>query len=137
MHGGDGSVDYDVWHRCLAQFNASLTTNMTDAISSLQLISSVSKLYHHTVTVESNLRGRQDEVANDFLSAWSSEPLVLDKWFVAMACADVPDGVERVQSLREHPEFSLTNPNRARSLFGAFAVGCVMACSAQRYLCIK
>ena len=35
----------------------------------------------------------------------------------------LPDTLDRVRSLYEHPDFSLTNPNRVRALVGAFAAG--------------
>merc|ERR1712117_390588 len=39
------------------------------------------------------------------------------------ATADLPDVVQRVQALKDtHPDFSLTNPNRCRSLVAAFAL---------------
>jgi aminopeptidase N len=34
-----------------------------------------------------------------------------------------PDTVNRVRALMKHPAFTLTNPNRVRSLMGAFAAG--------------
>ncbi|HZV93675.1 MAG TPA: aminopeptidase N, partial [Caldimonas sp.] len=53
------------------------------------------------------------------------DPLVIDKWFSVQATAPERDGrvFERVRRLLAHPDFSLTNPNRARSLIGAFCNG--------------
>ena len=52
------------------------------------------------------------------------EPLVVDKWFAMQATAPERDGsvFARVQQLLRHPDFSLANPNRARSLIGAFCM---------------
>ena len=36
--------------------------------------------------------------------------------------ADLPDVLDRVKALVEHPEFTLTNPNRCRSLISAFSM---------------
>jgi aminopeptidase N len=33
------------------------------------------------------------------------------------------DAIERIKALREHEAFSVANPNRVRSLYGAFATG--------------
>ena len=44
----------------------------------------------------------------------------MDKWFSLQAMAP-QDGTERVRKLASHPLFSLKNPNRARSVYGAFA----------------
>lgn len=49
------------------------------------------------------------------------DPLVIDKWFRAQARSDLPDQVERVAELLNHPAFSLKNPNRLRSLVFTFA----------------
>ncbi|CDJ37163.1 aminopeptidase N, putative [Eimeria tenella] len=51
----------------------------------------------------------------------AGDPLVLDKWFRAQARSDLPDQVERVAELLNHPAFSLKNPNRLRSLIFTFA----------------
>ena len=53
------------------------------------------------------------------------ETLVIDKWFSAQACMPEHDGsvFARVRQLTRHPDFSMKNPNRARSLIGAFCHG--------------
>jgi len=50
--------------------------------------------------------------------------LVVDKWFAVQATAPERDGqvFERVKALLRHRDFSLANPNRARSLIGAFVL---------------
>jgi aminopeptidase N len=48
--------------------------------------------------------------------------LVLDKWFSVQAMADLPDVLDRVKKLKSHPDFTLLNPNRCRSLVGAFTM---------------
>jgi aminopeptidase N len=48
---------------------------------------------------------------------------VLDKWFSIQAMAAREDVIEAVRALYSHPDFDLKNPNRARSLIGAFASG--------------
>jgi aminopeptidase N len=47
---------------------------------------------------------------------------VIDKWFGLQAASDLPDTVERLVALSNHPDFNLTNPNRVRSLLGTFGV---------------
>ncbi len=54
-------------------------------------------------------------------SATAGNPLVIDKWFTTQAIAFHPDTVEIVEALSGHADFTLNNPNRARSLWGAFA----------------
>ena len=50
----------------------------------------------------------------------ADDPLMLDKWFRAQAGSDLPDQVERVVSLQQHPSFTLKNPNRMRALLSVF-----------------
>ncbi|KAL8435146.1 hypothetical protein Efla_006367 [Eimeria flavescens] len=46
---------------------------------------------------------------------------LLDYYFRLQALSDLPDQVERVEELLSHPDFTLTNPNRLRSLLTVFA----------------
>ena len=55
-----------------------------------------------------------------FYQRWRKEPLVLDKWFTLQASAQLPDALPRVKSLLAHPDFDIKNPNRVRSVLGAF-----------------
>ena len=56
-----------------------------------------------------------------FYDKWRHEPLVLNKWFSIQATAATANTLARVKVLRQHEAFDLKNPNRARSLVGAFA----------------
>jgi aminopeptidase N len=56
-----------------------------------------------------------------FEERWRDDALVMDKWFMIQACVPGAATVERVRELMEHPAFSLTNPNKVRSLLGAFS----------------
>ena len=56
-----------------------------------------------------------------FHSAAAGDALVLNKWFAIQAMADRPDLLAAVQSLKQHKDFILSNPNRARSLISSFA----------------
>ncbi|MEL6677319.1 MAG: aminopeptidase N [Pseudomonadota bacterium] len=59
-----------------------------------------------------------------FHDQWQHDRLVMDKWFGVQAMATPPeDAIARVQALAEHPAFEWKNPNRFRSLIGAFASG--------------
>ena len=58
-----------------------------------------------------------------FHAQFSHEPLVIDKWFALQAhMPERSDGrvFARVRQLMQHPDFTLKNPNRARSLIQAF-----------------
>ena len=62
-----------------------------------------------------------------FHQAFQSDALVIDKWFALQATrqSDLsnPQSVLKdVLALRQHPDFSLKNPNRVRSLIHAFCM---------------
>jgi aminopeptidase N len=69
-----------------------------------------------------NGRSPEREAALDiFYNRYSADALTLDKWFQTQAFALHPDAVEQVEELGQHKDFTLANPNRVRSLYGAFA----------------
>ena len=84
--------------------------NMTDRIIALSCL----------VDTTSSER---EEVLGDFYNRFKAYPLVIDKWFSFQARAMRPSAVEDIRKLAQHPDFTLKNPNRARSLYGAFAMG--------------
>jgi len=61
------------------------------------------------------------EALTAFYDRYRHDALVLDKWFTAQALSTRDDALEQVQALARHPDFTLTNPNRLRSLVGALA----------------
>jgi len=58
----------------------------------------------------------------DFHDRYKGDALVIDKWFTAQALSTRADTAEAVEALAKHPDFTIANPNRLRSLVGAFAV---------------
>ncbi|MFZ2653030.1 MAG: aminopeptidase N [Burkholderiaceae bacterium] len=65
---------------------------------------------------------RAGHALRSFYERFRSEPLAIDKWFTMHALAPERDGLvfARVRALLQHPDFSLLNPNRVRSLVSAF-----------------
>ena len=57
-----------------------------------------------------------------FEKKWKTTPLVMDKWFSLGASVRSDDIFEQLNKLIAHDLFSIKNPNRARSLIGAFAM---------------
>jgi aminopeptidase N len=47
---------------------------------------------------------------------------VIDKWFAIQAAAQRAGTPEQVERLASHPAFTMTNPNRLRSLVSQFAM---------------
>jgi aminopeptidase N len=56
-----------------------------------------------------------------FHDRFKNDPLVLDKWMSLQAGSCLPGTVDEVKRLMSHAAFSMKNPNRVRSLIGAFA----------------
>ncbi len=98
--------DEPALERALAHYNNA--TNMTDRMAGLSAL----------VQIPGDSR---EEALHDFYERFSDNPLVIDKWFAVQACIPEEGTLERVRNLMKHPAFSLENPNRVRSLIGAFA----------------
>mmetsp|Transcript_10941 Transcript_10941/g.16337 ORF Transcript_10941/g.16337 Transcript_10941/m.16337 type:complete len:979 (+) Transcript_10941:26-2962(+) len=68
-----------------------------------------------------NIPGEEKNKAlESFLEDAKGDALVINKWFAMQATATGGDTLENMASLTSHPEFTLKNPNRVRSLFGVF-----------------
>ena len=84
--------------------------NMTDRVMALQVLSL-------SATPE------RDEALSDFQSRYGDDPLLIDKWNFIQASAPLPDTLDRVEALAASAAFDMKNPNRVRSLIGAFGAG--------------
>jgi len=62
-----------------------------------------------------------DRLMAAFEAKWRHDPLVLDKWFALQATQPHDNVLATITMLSEHPQFSMNNPNRVRSLIGSFA----------------
>ena len=93
---------------CMNQLDTA--NNMTDALSALSNIS------HY----ESEFR---QKALDDFYAKWKDDAQVVEKWIAIQAGADLPDILSKVKQLMEHEAFTLTNPNKVRSLIGRFCSG--------------
>jgi aminopeptidase N len=82
--------------------------NLTDRLAALGIL------------VHLDLDGA-DQALKRFYARYSTNPLVLDKWFAVQATAPSHATLERVEMLTGDPAFSLKNPNRVYSLIRAFA----------------
>ena len=98
--------DQDIAEQCFQQFTE--TDNMTDRLAAL------------TCLVHGRLP-RWEESLDAFYHQYQDESLVVDKWFTLQATAPGETTLAHVQSLMQHPAFTLKNPNRMRSLISAFA----------------
>ncbi|HEI9846677.1 TPA: aminopeptidase N [Morganella morganii] len=83
--------------------------NMTDSLAAL------------TAAVKAALPCR-DKLLADYDNKWHQDGLVMDKWFMLQATRPDADVLDNVKSLLTHRSFTMANPNRVRSLVGAFVM---------------
>ena len=62
-----------------------------------------------------------ERLCAQFFERWRAQPLIIDKWFSVQA-ASPHKGHAYALALRDHPDFTLRNPNRVRALISAYAV---------------
>lgn len=100
----ESPADKDV---TLAKQQYSEGGNMTDVIAAL------SAFVHSALPV-------REELLDDFYKKWQVDQLVMDKWLILQASTGDSSTLASVKKLMEHPAFSISNPNKIRSLIGAF-----------------
>ena len=91
-----------------AQQQYQAADNMTDRMEALEALAP------HDVPARA-------QALDDFYGRYADNPLIVDKWLALQAAIPEPATLDRVRALTQHRAFSLANPNRVRSLIGAFA----------------
>jgi aminopeptidase N len=84
--------------------------NMTDLLAALSLLADRSET-------------ERDQVYTEFYEKWRGEDLVIDKWFALQAMSRLPDTIQRVRGLLNHPAFTYSTPNRVYALIASFGGG--------------
>ena len=102
--------DQDVRDLCVSQFRTG--GNMTDVLAAL-------------VNLANNDWPEREAALAAFQEKWKDDPLVMDKWLAIQATSRLPDTLEAVKALMQHPVFNIKNPNKVRALIGAFAANSV------------
>ncbi len=97
--------DAETVRTTFAQFNDA--DNMTDRIAALNLL-------------VNSAAPEREEALQAFYDRYRHDASVIDKWFGAQAMSTRADTLEQVLKLKTHPDFNPGNPNRLRSLIGAF-----------------
>jgi aminopeptidase N len=87
----------------------SKATTMTDEMAAFKILSNIDK-------------ETKKQAVDSFYTKWQTDKLVLDKWFSIQAASCLPDTLDMVKKLVGHPDFSMTNPNKVRSLIYMFAL---------------
>jgi len=93
----------------LATEQFSKADNMTDQSASL------------AVLVNSDHQQAAQDALAAFYDQWKHEPLVVNQWFSIQAASDKLAGVDAANKLLQHEAFDIKNPNKVRSVIGAFA----------------
>ncbi len=99
---GEGCAD-------LAKKHYDTANNMTDRLAAFG-------------TLIDNPNAPRAEVIQHFYERFKDYQLVIDKWFGIQASANHDGIFEELEKLRTHEDFDMTNPNRVRSLYAAFAM---------------
>ncbi len=89
----------------LAQFEQA--DNMTDVLAALSVLANCDC-------------PEREHALTEFEKKWRGEALVMDKWFSLQATSRLPGTLDRVRELMAHEKFDPRNPNKIRSLIGAF-----------------
>ena len=97
--------------RAEAQYNAA--DNMTDRQGALMVLAGIGA---------PECEAARLAALADFHGRFAENPLVIDKWFSIQAGALHPETLSHVAGLADHADFTLSNPNRVRALYMAFAV---------------
>lgn len=81
--------------------------NMTDKIGALSAINDIDSPVRH-------------QLLDTFAEEYANYPLVMDKWFSLQSQSQLPDTINNVVNLLNHPSFDKENPNKLYSLVRAF-----------------
>ncbi|MFD2176586.1 aminopeptidase N [Veronia pacifica] len=95
-------------HIVIEQFNSS--DNMTDTFAAL-------------LAANIALLPSREQMMQSFSDKWHQDGLVMDKWFALQGSSKMQGALNNVKAQMNHPSFSIKNPNRLRSLIGAFVMG--------------
>ncbi|WP_425406449.1 aminopeptidase N [Hwanghaeella sp.] len=103
------TADYGPAAARLAKDCLDRADNMTDTVAALSIL------------IETD--GPERTAALEaFEAKWKDNAQVMDKWFALQAMSSRSDTLSRVKALTKHPCFDIRNPNKVRSLVGAFAM---------------
>jgi aminopeptidase N len=91
---------------CLEQFKTS--KNMTDTMAALKGL------------LDTPFAKEKADVLESFYLRWKDESLVVNQWFMAQAVSPLTGTLQHIKTLMKHPAFDIKNPNKVRSLIGAF-----------------
>ncbi|WP_372965257.1 aminopeptidase N [Marinobacter sp.] len=83
--------------------------NMTDRLGALRAL------------VNSDFADEREQALRAFYEQYSDDPQVVELWFSVQASSYQAGQLPQIQTLLDHPAFDWKNPNKVRSVVGAFA----------------
>lgn len=95
--------------RRLAVSQLSAADNMTDRMGALRAL------------VNSGFAADRQQALDDFYDRFQDDPQVVEQWFSVQAASDQAGQLADIHRLLAHPAFDWKNPNKVRSVVGAFA----------------
>ncbi|MEX2475735.1 aminopeptidase N [Marinobacter sp.] len=93
--------------RAVQQFREA--DNMTDRLGALRAL------------VNSGFVQEREKALESFYQQFSADPQVVEQWFSVQASSPETGSLEQIQQLMTHEAFDWKNPNKVRSVIGAFA----------------
>ncbi|KMQ75455.1 aminopeptidase N [Marinobacter subterrani] len=95
--------------RALAESQLNDADNMTDRMGALRAL------------VNSDFEEDRRQALDQFYGGFRDDPQVVEQWFSVQAASDRAGQLADIRKLLEHPAFDWKNPNKIRSVVGAFA----------------
>ncbi|QIA63298.1 aminopeptidase N [Vibrio astriarenae] len=102
-----GFLAYTEQGNTLVEKQYDTSSNMTDTIAAMSA-ANVAQL------------ACRESLMADYSDKWKHDGLVMDKWFMLQGTNPASNALEVIRDSMNHEAFSLKNPNRIRSLVGAF-----------------
>jgi len=90
---------------CYQQYETA--DNMTEVQAALSILS------QHDIE-------QRDKALEHFYAKWHNDAQVVEKWLAIQSGSRLPNALQRIESLKQHESFSMSNPNKVRSLIGTF-----------------
>lgn len=94
----------------LLRDNFTSADNLTDRLANFMQL----------LELPSEVQATKQEVIDEFYTRFAHEAFVVNNWFSCQIMCTLPGAIDRVKTLEQHEAFNKTNPNRVRSVYGAF-----------------
>ncbi len=110
-------------HICLAYLTALGDTEMLAlAVQQFNTAQNMTSQYAALHCLAQYDNAQATKALQSFEEQWKDETNVMDKWFGVQASSPTLGSLAHIQSLMQHPQFSIKNPNKVRAVLGGFAM---------------